>query len=110
MFSYVQYLDRMAGIFQRGGFTPQQAAIGYHLLSQYVMSSAYAQVSRQLPAFHENYIRNQIQARPAEELTGARYFAEAFSTLDSETSFPEGLRLLLGSFETWLPTEKKDKN
>ena len=105
----VLYLDRMAGIFQGGGFTPQQAAIGYHLVSQYVMSSAYAQVSRQLPAFHEAYIRNQIRARPANQLTGARYFVEAFSTLDSATSFPEGLRLLLGSFETWLTTKKIDK-
>ena len=105
----VLYLDRMAGMFQRGGFLPQQAAIGYHLLSQYVMSSAYAQVSRQLPAFHEDYIRNQIHTRPASELTGARFFVEAFSTLDSATSFPEGLRLLLGSFETWLTTNKVEE-
>ena len=106
----VLYLDRMAGIFQRGGFSARHAAIGYHLLSQYVMSSSYAQVSHQLPAFHEAYIRRQIQTRPAGDLPGARYFAEAFSTLDSATSFPEGLRLLLGSFETWLPTKKKDKS
>jgi AcrR family transcriptional regulator len=98
----VLYLDRMAGIFCQGGFTPQQAAIGYHLLSQYVMSSSYAEVSRQLPAFHEHYIRDQIGSRPAGQLQGARFFAEAFSTLDSATSFPEGLRLLLGSFESWL--------
>ena len=98
----MQYLDRLAGIFNKGGFTPQQAAIGYHLLSQYVMSSSYAQVSRQLPAFHERYIRGQIEARPAADLPGARYFAEAFSTLDSATTFPEGLRLLIDSFETWL--------
>ncbi|MDB5963581.1 MAG: TetR family transcriptional regulator [Polaromonas sp.] len=97
------YLDRMAGIFRSGGFSAQHAAIGYHLLSQYVMSSSYAEVSRQLPAFHEHYIRGQIQGQPARELEGARYFAEAFCTLDSATSFPEGLRLLLGSFEAWLP-------
>lgn len=96
------YLNRMAGIFRSGGFKPQQCAIGYHLLSQYVMSSSYAEVSRQLPGFHEAYIRHQIDSHPESELSGARYFAEAFSTLDSSTSFPEGLRLLIGSFETWL--------
>lgn len=96
------YLDRMASIFRDGGFTPAQAAIGYHLLSQYVMSSSYAQVSRQLPAFHEQYIRNQIETKPAGQLQGARFFAEAFSTLDSNTSFPQGLTLLLGSFKKWL--------
>ena len=103
----VLYLDRLAGIFRKGGFTPKQAAIGYHLLSQYVMSSAYAEVSRQLPAFHEHYIRGQIESRPAEQLPGAHYFAEAFSTLDSATSFPEGLRLLIDSFESWLGTKPR---
>lgn len=98
----MMYLNRMAGIFRDGGFTPQQSAIGYHLLSQYVMSSSYAEVSRQLPGFHEAYIRHQIESHAEEELSGARYFAEAFSTLDSATSFPEGLRLLIGSFEGWL--------
>ncbi len=96
------YLNRMAGIFRDGGFKPQQCAVGYHLLSQYVMSSSYAEVSRQLPGFHEAYIRHQIDSHPESELSGARYFAEAFSTLDSATSFPEGLRLLIDSFETWL--------
>ena len=105
----VLYLDRMAGILQGGGFKPQRTAIAYHLVSQYAISSAQAQVSRQMPAFHESYIRDQIRARPANQLTGARYFAEAFSTLDSATSFPEGLRLLLGSFETRLTTKKIDK-
>ncbi|MES2508334.1 MAG: TetR/AcrR family transcriptional regulator [Pseudomonadota bacterium] len=96
------YLDRMAGIFRDGGFTPQQSAIGYHLMSQYVMTSSYAQVSRQLPGFHENYIRHQIESQPEGQMQGARFFVEAFSTLDSATSFPEGLRLLLDSFEGWL--------
>ena len=96
------YLDRMAGIFRGGGFTPRHAAIGYHLLSQYVMASSYAEVSRQLPAFHEHYIRGHIESQPVARLGGAHYFAEAFSTLSSATSFPEGLRLLIDSFESWL--------
>jgi AcrR family transcriptional regulator len=96
------YLDRIAGIFRDGGFSASHAALGYHLLSQYVMSSAYAQVSRQLPAFHEKYIREHIDAVPVSQLPGAHYFADAFSTLDSETSFPEGLRLLIDSFGSWL--------
>jgi len=96
------YLDRIAGIFRTGGFTPRHAAIGYHLLSQYVMSSSYAEVSRQLPAFHENYIREHIESKTVEQLPGAHYFAEAFSTLKSAVSFPEGLRLLIDSFGKWI--------
>jgi AcrR family transcriptional regulator len=99
----VLYLDRQAGIFRSGGFTPQQTAIGFHLLSLYVMSSSYAEVSRQLPAFHEQYIRGQIESRPSGQSPGAHYFADAFATLDSATAFPEGLRLLIDGFASWLP-------
>lgn len=98
----VLYLNRLAAIFQSGGFTQQQAAIGYHLLSQYVMSCAYAEVSRQLPGFHEHYIRRQIESHPPQELPHARFFLDAFATLDSATAFPTGLRLLIDGFRNWL--------
>jgi len=103
------YLDRIASIFKSAGFKPRHAAMGYHLMSQFVMTSAYAQVSRQLPAFHEHYIRDHIHSAPEGELLGAYYFAEAFSTLDSDTVFPEGLKLLIDSFELWLPPGKRGK-
>jgi AcrR family transcriptional regulator len=103
------YLDRIAGIFKRAGFKPQQAAMGYHLFSQYVMTSAYAQVSRQLPAFHAHYIQDHIASAPEGQMSGAHFFAEAFSTLDSDTVFPEGLKLLINSFEQWLPPSKRGK-
>jgi AcrR family transcriptional regulator len=105
----VLYLDRIASIFKRAGFKPQHAAMGYHLMSQYVMTSAYAQVSRQLPGFHAHYIQDHIHSAPQGELSGAHYFADAFSMLDSDTVFPEGLRLLIDSFELWLPPSKRGK-
>ena len=66
-------------------------------------------VSRQLPGFHEQYIRGQIASRPVEQLPGAHYFAEAFRTLDSAPAFPDGLRRLLDSFESWLGEERMAK-
>lgn len=96
------YLDRVAGILEGAGFSRGHAALCYHLLTQFVMSSCYAEVSRQLPAFHEHYILEQIAARPVEQLPGAHYIAEAFSTLDSAASFPQGLGLLIASFESLL--------
>lgn len=103
------YLDRIASIFKSAGFKPKHAAMGYHLMSQYVMTSAYAQVSRQLPAFHAHYIQDHIHSAPEGELSGAYYFSEAFSMLDSDTVFPEGLKLLIDSFELWLPPSKRGK-
>ena len=96
------FLDRQASIFHRAGFTPSNAAICYHLLAQYTMTSCFAEVSRQLPAFHEGYIRKQIQTRTTDEMPGAHYFMDAFSTLDSATAFPAGLRLLIDSFDIML--------
>jgi AcrR family transcriptional regulator len=98
----VRYLNRMVGIFRAGGFTPQQAAVGYHLLSLYVMSSTYAEVSRQLPGFHGRYIRDQIESHPAGELAHARFFLAEFASLDSATAFPEGLRIMIEGFRGWL--------
>ncbi len=96
------YLDRMGEIFRNGGFTPDQSALGYLLLMQYVTSASYAEISRQLPAFHTSYIRQQIESQPEGELQGARYVLDAFSTLDTAHSFPQGLEMLIDSFEAWL--------
>ncbi|MES2414584.1 MAG: TetR/AcrR family transcriptional regulator [Pseudomonadota bacterium] len=96
------YLDRMGEIFRSGGFTSDQAALGYLLLMQYVMSACYAEISRQLPAFHTAYIRQQIESQPDDELQGARYVLDSFSTLDTAHSFPQGLEMLIDSFESWL--------
>lgn len=96
------YLDHTAGILRDAGFSPQQSALAFHLLSLYVMSSAYAEVTRQLPAFHTPYIRNQIESHAPATTEGARFFIDPFSQLDSNTAFPEGLRLLIAGFRSWL--------
>ncbi len=98
----ILYLDRMAGILSGAGFSRSHAALCYHLLSQYVTSSCYAEITRQLPAFHERYILEQIAAQPVEQLPGAHYIGEAFSKLDSAASFPQGLGLLIESFKSLL--------
>lgn len=100
------YFDRYAEIFRVGGFTAQQGSLGYHLLSQYVMAAAYAQVSRQLPAQHEKYIQTRLQAKPVEHFPGAHYLAVPFSKLDSETAFEAGLAVLLDGFAGWLKSSQ----
>ncbi len=99
----ILYLDRTAETLRRAGFTQAQAALAFHLVSLYVMSSAYAEISKQLPAYHGRYIREQIMAHPLEETTGAHFIAEAFSAMDSQTAFPAGLQLLIDGFAAWLP-------
>jgi len=101
----VLYLERLASIFRSGGFSPQQAAIACHLYLQFVLTSAYAEVSRQLPRFHQDYILSEFAAHPQTALPNARYFLRQFASLDTDTAFPAGLRLLIDGFQKWLPTK-----
>lgn len=101
------YLNHIADIFRSGGFSAQKCALGYHLLMQYVMTSAYAEVNRQMPAKHGDYILGRIRATPEEQYPAAHFFAEAFSQLDTETAFDAGLQILLDGMEKWLPTSPR---
>lgn len=99
----ILHLDRAAEILRRAGFTAEQSALAFHLVSLYVMSSSYAEISKQLPAYHERYIREQIAATPLDALPGAHFLAGAFAAVDSQTAFPAGLQLLIDGFAGWLP-------
>jgi len=98
------YLNRIADIFRSGGFSPEQCALGYHLLMQYVMTSAYAEVNRQMPAEHGDYILGRIRATSADQYPAAHFIAEAFSRLDTDTAFDAGLHILLDGMQKWLPS------
>jgi AcrR family transcriptional regulator len=95
------YLDRVAQIFRDGGFSPEHSAMGYHLLAQYTMTAAYAQVSRQLPADHAKFIMKRIDQAPADEYAAAHYMAVPFTQLDSSSAFDAGLEMLLNGMEVW---------
>lgn len=95
------YLNRIAEIFRSGGFSAEKCALGYHLLIQYVMTSAYAKVNRQLPGDHGDYILGKIRETSKEQFPAAHFFATAFSKLDSRTAFDAGLKMLLDGIEAW---------
>ena len=95
------YLNRVALIFRDGGYSPEHTAMGYHLLSQYTMTAAYAEVSRQLPALHAKFIRKQIESASQEEYAAAHYMLTPFTELDASKGFETGLQMLLDSMERW---------
>lgn len=95
------YLDRIAQIFRNGGFSDEQAAMGYHLLAQYTMTAAYAEVSRQLPGDHGKFLRDRISAVSASDYPGAHFIAKSFAEVDSKSAFEAGLQLLLDGMEAW---------
>lgn len=95
------FFDRFARAFADGGFTPKQGALGYHLLLQFVLSCAYAEVGHQLPVEHERYVYERLVAAPRADFPGAHFLAKPFSRLDAESVFVAGLRLLLDGFASW---------
>lgn len=97
----LEFFEHFARVFRDGGFTAREGALGYHLLLQYVLSAAYAQVGRQLPAEHEQFVYERLTAGPKEAHPAARFLARPFSQLDAETSFRTGLELLLDGFAAW---------
>jgi len=98
----MEFLDRSIRVFRDAGFGPKHAALGYHLLQQFVLAAAYAEVGRQLPAEHEEYVRERITATPKARYAAAHYVARTFSRLDAKTAFDAGLGLLLDGFAGWL--------
>lgn len=95
------YLNRLAQIFRDGGFSPEHSAMGYHLMAQYIMTSAYAEVSRQLPAEHAKFIAKRIEKAPETEYAAAHFMAESFVQVDAESAFESGLTLMLDGMEQW---------
>ncbi|OZI71985.1 TetR/AcrR family transcriptional regulator [Bordetella genomosp. 12] len=98
------YLNRVAEIFRSGGFSPEDTAMGYHLLAQYIMTAAYADVSRQLPAMHAKYIRKRLEAASTQDYAAAHYMLGPFTELDAKRSFETGLKMLLDSMAQWRKT------
>lgn len=96
------FFDRMGQILQSGGFSPAQAALAYHLLMLFLVAVANADVNRQQPAAHRSYILAHLEQFPAADYPGAAFLAEAFTRIDTATTFDQGLELLLDGFETWL--------
>lgn len=96
------FLDRMGAIFKEGGFTPAQAAMGYHLLMLFLVSVGAGEANRLMPAFHRDFIRHSLSTPRAEDAPGARYMAEPFIDIDTQATMKSGLKLLLDGFEGWL--------
>lgn len=95
------YLNRVAEIFRTGGYSPEHTAMGYHLLAQYTMTAAYAEVSRQLPALHAKFIRKRIESESREKYAAAHYMLTPFTELNASVGFNTGLTMLLDSMEKW---------
>lgn len=100
----VVFFDHVTGAFLKAGFTPEQAALAYHLLMQFLVSSSVAHISQQLPAQHRDFIRKKFDALPDDSYSNAKQVGRPFSQLDSSTAFDAGLSILLSGIANWIST------
>ncbi|MDR0216006.1 MAG: TetR/AcrR family transcriptional regulator C-terminal domain-containing protein [Comamonas sp.] len=100
----LEFFNRMTSAIMQGGFTADQVALGYHLLAQYLVSASMAEASRQLPAYHQEFIEKKLESASKLQYPGARFVSKAFSRLTSEIAFEEGLRVTLDGIQAWKKT------
>lgn len=100
----VEFFDYIGRIFRDGGFSPSQSALGYHLLVQFLVTVAHAEVARLVPGAHRDYIDERMRAIPRRRYPGAHHLAGALGRLDSATIFEAGLAVLLDGFAGWRRT------
>lgn len=94
----VRYLDRFIALFRDNGFDIETSVINMHQLAFFIASCAQAEIGRQLPAYHKDYLKRELSA---ERLGAAPYFVEAldeFIQFDSEKMFLTGIDILLRGF------------
>lgn len=95
------FFNHVTTAFMQGGFTAQHVALSHHLLAQFLVASSQAEASRQLPIYHQKFIRQRIEEMPTGQYQGAHYVSEAFSSLDTEQAFEAGLKILLDGIAQW---------
>ncbi|MEX3950759.1 TetR/AcrR family transcriptional regulator [Paraburkholderia sp. EG287B] len=93
--------NHITSAFLQGGFAADRAALAYHLLAQYLLSSSISAAGRQSPAEHSTYLRGKFDEVPDDRYPAAKIVGAAFSRLSSEQAFDEGLKLLLDGFAIW---------
>jgi len=95
----LEFFNRVADLMRCGGLPPKAAAMGYHLLMQFMVSSAVSEISGLSPGRHENYIRGKLSGLDEARFPGALYIADEFARLDFNETFSNGLEMLLAGIE-----------
>lgn len=95
----LEFFNRVADLMRCGGLPPKAAAMGYHLLMQFIVSSAVSEISGLSPGRHEAFIRGKLAGLDDTRYPGALYIAEDFARLDADETFERGLEMLLDGIE-----------
>jgi AcrR family transcriptional regulator len=103
----VRYMDRFILLFREHGFDIETCVINVHQLAFFIASCAQAEIGRQLPAYHQKYLMQELSSQ---RLQGAPYFRDAlsdFMQFDTDKMFLTGIDILLRGFSAPKAKEKR---
>jgi AcrR family transcriptional regulator len=95
------FFDRLGRILESGGFSPDRAAMAYHLLMLFMTSVANAHVQRQEPSQHQPYLLDHLAMFSPTDYPGAHFLMPAFAKITTDATVGEGLQLLLDHIDGW---------
>ena len=105
----LEFFNRAAEVFRRGGLPPKMAALCYHLLMQYLVSCSMVEIGHQIPGEHENFIRSRLEGLDETRYAGALYIATEFSRLNSAETFEVGLEFIIAGIGALLDADGAKK-
>jgi AcrR family transcriptional regulator len=103
----VAFFDAVADLFRRAGLPPAPASIAVHLYLQFLLASAYAAASRQLPGDHNDYLGREFERLAPRAFPGIHHIKTTFATLRADEAFAIGMKLLLDGIEKWAGTRRR---
>lgn len=95
------YFDHVSAAFLQGGFTPQQAALAYRLLAQFVASCISSRPGSGGTSTQDE-VRARFEGLDEELYPSAKTLGVPFAALKTKDLFESGLQLLLDGFAGWL--------
>lgn len=99
----LEFFNQFAEVLRQGGLCAKNAALGYHLLMQYLVSCAMSEIGRQTPGRHEGFILSKLEGLDKKRYAGALFVAREFARLDSEKTVAAGLEMLIGGIAQLKP-------
>lgn len=95
------YFDHVGRMLKQANFSGPNAAVAYHLLMLFISVIAAEKENKQAPGLHADFINSYIARHSDQQYPGAKFLAAPFSGIESETTFEQGLSVLLDGMEFW---------
>ncbi len=95
----VEVLERLAACVLQAGCSNKRTGIYTHLISEFVISSAYSTLRHLFPSDHQKFLQGKLASLDPERFPTLMMTDSAPMSLGPETAFNEGIELFMLGFE-----------